>query len=66
MVERGAAHTVFWDFSRAFDTLFCNIFITKLMKYGLDEQVVKWIESRLNGEVQRVVVSYTKSSWKPE
>ncbi|KAK4806791.1 hypothetical protein QYF61_005587 [Mycteria americana] len=35
------------------------------MKYGLDEQTVRWIENWLNGWAQRVAISGTKSSWIP-
>ena len=42
-----------------------DILIDKLMTYGLDEQTVKWIENRMNGRAQKVVISGTKLSWKP-
>lgn len=35
------------------------------MKCGLDEDAVRWIESWVNGQVQRVVVSGTNSIWRP-
>ncbi|GAB0183644.1 mitochondrial enolase superfamily member 1 [Grus japonensis] len=56
---------VYLDFSKAFDTVFHNILIGKLRKCGLDEWTGRWIESRLNGRAQRVVISDAESSWRP-
>ncbi|KAK4832189.1 hypothetical protein QYF61_020969 [Mycteria americana] len=33
--------------------------------YGLDEQTVRWIGNWMNGCAQRVMISSTKSSWRP-
>jgi len=35
------------------------------VKNGLDKQTVNWIENWLNRQAQRVVISGTKSSWRP-
>ncbi|GAB0207649.1 mitochondrial enolase superfamily member 1 [Grus japonensis] len=57
LVDEGrAVDIVYLDFRKAFDTVSPKIFIDKLLKYGLDEQ---------NGQAQRVVISGTKSSWRP-
>jgi len=62
-VDKGRAVDVLClDFSKAFDTVFHNILLGKLRKYGLDEWSVKWIENWLNGRTQRVVVSGAESS----
>ena len=37
------------DFSKTFDTFSHKILTNKLMKYGLDEQTVRWFENWLNG-----------------
>jgi len=58
-------NVVYFDFSKAFDTVSCNILTGKLRKYGLDERTVRWIENWLNGRAQRVVTSGAKSSWRP-
>jgi len=56
---------VYLDFSKAFDTVSCNILLGKLRKCGLDEWAVRWIENWLNGRAQRVVIGGTESSWRP-
>ncbi|KAK4818016.1 hypothetical protein QYF61_004129 [Mycteria americana] len=53
------------DFSEAFDTVSYKILIEKLLMYGLDKQTVRWAENRLSGCGQRLVMSGTKSSWRP-
>ncbi|KAK4806885.1 hypothetical protein QYF61_012606 [Mycteria americana] len=52
-------------FTKSFDTDSHKILIDKVMKYGLDEQTVRWAENWMNGRAQRVVISGTKSSWRP-
>lgn len=59
--EVRALDIVYPDYSRAFDTVSYNILTEKLMRYGLDEQMVGWAESCLNSQAQRVVVSDAKS-----
>jgi len=56
---------VYLNFSKAFDTVSHNILLGKLIKCGLDEWSVRWIENWLNGRAQRVVISNTESSWRP-
>ncbi|GAB0184035.1 mitochondrial enolase superfamily member 1 [Grus japonensis] len=63
--EGRAVDVVYLDFSRAFDTDFHNILVSKLRKCGLDEWTVRWVENWLNGRAQRVVISGTESSWRP-
>ncbi|KAK4817093.1 hypothetical protein QYF61_027924 [Mycteria americana] len=45
------------DEGRAFDTVSKNVVLDKLMKYGLDEEVVRWFENWLNTLAQKVVIS---------
>lgn len=40
-----AMNIVYLDFSNTFNTLSHQILIEKLMKYGLEEQAVRWIEA---------------------
>jgi len=64
-VDKGrAVDVVYLDFSKAFDKVSHNILLGKLRKCGLDEWLVKWIETWLNGRTQRVVISSTGSSWR--
>ena len=58
-----AVDIVYLDFRKAFDTAFCKILIEQLLKHGLDEQTVRWIENWLNGQALRVVISNAKSTW---
>jgi len=46
--ERRAAGIVCLDFRKDFDTVSQNIFIDKLLMYGVDEQTVRWVENWLN------------------
>ncbi|KAK4824064.1 hypothetical protein QYF61_009915 [Mycteria americana] len=66
LVDQGrAVDVVYLDISKAFGTVSHRILIEKLMKYGLDEQTMRWIENWLNCQAQRVVISVRKSSWRP-
>ena len=66
LVDKGrAVDIVDLDFSKAFDTVSHKIITDKLLVYGLDKQTVRWIENWLNGQAQRVVISGTKSRWRP-
>lgn len=60
--EGRAADVVYLDFSKTFNSVSLKILLEKLMKYSLDEQTVRWVESWLNGWAQRVAISGTKSS----
>lgn len=42
-----------------------KILTDKMLKYCLEKKTVRWTENWLNSQVQRVVVSGTKSSWRP-
>lgn len=45
---------IFLDLSRAFETIDRYILLKKLKKYGIDDFVLKWIDSYLNNRKQRV------------
>ncbi|CAM5178145.1 unnamed protein product [Eretmochelys imbricata] len=63
--EEKAVDVLFLDFSKAFDTVFHSILASKLKKYGLDEWTIRWIESWLDSQAQRVVINGSMSSWQP-
>ena len=66
MVDEGrATDIVYLNFSKAFGAVSHNILIDKLTKYGLEKSTVRWTENWLNSQAQRVVISGTKSSWRP-
>ncbi|KAK4817454.1 hypothetical protein QYF61_015609 [Mycteria americana] len=56
-LEGSAVDVVYLDFSEAFDSVSLKILTDKLMKCGLDEQTVRWVENWLNGQAQRVVIN---------
>ncbi|CAM4525312.1 unnamed protein product [Lepidochelys kempii] len=61
--EGKAVDMLFLDVSKAFDMVFHSILASKLKKYGLDEWTIRWIESWLDCQVQRVVINGSVSSW---
>jgi len=63
--KRRAVDIVYLEFSEAFNTVCHKILLDELLKHGLDEQTGRWIANWLNGQAQSVVISGTKSSWKP-
>ncbi|CAM4574090.1 unnamed protein product [Caretta caretta] len=63
--EGKAVDVLFLDFSKAFDTVSHSILVSKLKKYGLDEWTIRWIESWLDCQAQRVVINGSMSSWQP-
>ena len=62
--ERRAGNVVYFDFSKAFDTVSHNIHVGKLRKCEVDKWTVRWIENWLIGRAQNVMISDTKSSWR--
>ncbi|XP_009950930.1 PREDICTED: uncharacterized protein LOC104347561 [Leptosomus discolor] len=65
LADEGKAVNIFClDCSKVFDIGLQKNLIEKLLKYGLYEQTVRWIENYLNSLAQRVVNSGTKSSWR--
>ncbi|GAB0208906.1 mitochondrial enolase superfamily member 1 [Grus japonensis] len=62
---RTRGNVVYLDLSKAFDTVSHKIIIEKQTNYGLGEQTVRWVGNQPNGQVQRVAISGTKSSWRP-
>ena len=56
---------IYLNFSEAFATVFHDILITKLRKYGIDEWTLRWVENWLTGQAQRAVISGADSSCRP-
>ncbi|PKU42607.1 rna-directed dna polymerase from mobile element jockey- hypothetical protein [Limosa lapponica baueri] len=62
--EGRAVDAVYFDFSKAFDTVSHSILKGELRKCGLHEWTVGWIENWLKDRAQRVMISGTESSWR--
>ncbi|CAM5141129.1 unnamed protein product [Natator depressus] len=60
-----AVDVLFLDFSKAFDMVSHSILTSKLKKYGMDEWIIRWIESWLDHRTQRIVINGSMSSWQP-
>ncbi|GAB0184260.1 hypothetical protein GRJ2_000891300 [Grus japonensis] len=58
--EGNAVDVVYLDFSKAFDTISHSILQEKLAAHGLDECILLWVKSWLDGQAQRVVVNGVK------
>lgn len=59
MVDEGRA------VATAYCTISCKILVKKLLMYGPDEQMVRWVENWLNGQAQRMMISSMTSSGRP-
>ncbi|GAB0199636.1 mitochondrial enolase superfamily member 1 [Grus japonensis] len=64
LLLNGAGDLVTKDTAKA-NVLNASVFREKLMKNGLGEQTLRLSEPWLNGWAQRVVISGTKSGWRP-
>ena len=51
--ERREVDVLYLDFSKAFDTVSCNILIGKLRRCGIGKRTVRWTENWLTGRAQR-------------
>ena len=51
------------DFAKAFDKVSHAKLIQKLKAYGIDDILVRWIESFLTGRKQRVLIGDNSSEW---
>lgn len=61
LVEGNVTDTIYFDFSKAFDTVPHNRLLKKLKCYGIKGQVLKWIKSFLKGRSQVVKVNGEES-----
>jgi len=59
----GRIDVIYTDLEKAFDKVPHRRLISKLRSYGIDEQLVSWIEAFLIHRKQRVVVNGTTSEW---
>lgn len=55
--EKGCeTHTIYTDFSKAFDKVSHTLLLSKLSGYGVAGTLLSWLESYLSGRVQRVKI----------
>lgn len=54
---------MYFDFSKAFNTVSYDKLISKLRKYSPDEITVRWMCDWLDHYVQKVVISCSVSNW---
>lgn len=55
---------IYFNFSKAFDTVPHNILLSNLERYGFDEWTDQWIKKWLQDQVQRVLVNGYMSGWR--
>ena len=66
MIEEGdSIDIIYLDFSKAFDTVPHQRLLAKLNAYGIDGNILKWIESFLSDRSQRVRVNKEHSNYSP-
>ena len=64
-LDRGESlDTIYLDFMKAFDTVPHQRLATKLQKYGIEGNTLRWIQIFLTGRKQQVIVNGSKSSFK--
>ena len=61
--EHLSTDVVYFDFSKAFDSVPHARLLLKLQAYGINGQLLKWFESFLTGRRQYVKVNSASSSW---
>ena len=54
---------LYFDFSKAFDTVPHRRLLSKLESYKVSQQITDWVEAYLSNRKQRVLVNGTRSEW---
>ena len=57
--------TIYTDFSKAFDSVPHHRLFKKVQAYGIQGNLLRWIENFLRDRKQRVILGSHKSEWKP-
>ena len=60
--SRKAVDVIYLDFAKAFDSVVHNKLVAKLNSYGINNMVLKWIQSFLTGRLQYVRIGFYMSS----
>lgn len=64
--EKNKCSCVFFDLTRAFETVDHRLLIDKLKNYGIRGLALKWIESYLSNRYQKVTLSVNNQTYKSE
>ena len=65
IIDNGGNITVaYMDFMKAFDKVPHRRLIAKMESYGINGQILRWVEAFLNERQQRTMVNGIKSSWR--
>ena len=61
VADGGVVDSVYLDFSKAFDTVPHRRLLKKLQAYGIDGDILQWIQAFLQGRTQEVMVNGQRS-----
>ena len=61
----GQIDVIYTDLEKAFDKIPHKRLISKLSTYGLNKDIISWIEAFLNNRKQRVRIKDIFSNWLP-
>lgn len=53
-------NVVYLDFSRAFPKVFHSFLPVKIVRYGQDKQILRWVENCLKYQARQVVIGSTQ------
>lgn len=53
-------NVVYLDFSRAFPKVFDSFLPVKIVRYGQDKQILRWVENWLKYQARQVVIGSTQ------
>ena len=60
----GAVDVIYCDFMKAFDRVPHRRLLEKIRSYGIDGDLMKWIEDFLANRKQKVIVNGEPSDWR--
>lgn len=60
MDKERVVNVVYLDFSRAFPKVFDSFIPVKIVRYGQDKQILRWVENWLKYQARQVVIGSTQ------